>query len=441
MSGVGPGGLTLTHVCLPCKRKFISAEALSKHESQSEGHGRSLEKREEKMKKRKKEVIMAVRSLRQQIYEAEEALQSTNVVNEMVANQKSMLELQLQQLLGEYGQAQEIIEMSQHRKQCKEAGVDVPIMTREMRVGKLTLTAGASSWQSNKDVQEDKYMLGFEVKAPDGRAIAGFAVLDGHSGVLCVEHVVDAFPVHLQKALDGKAKLTDETLTQAVTEACSLTDNEFLTQARETDAGDGSTLILALVYPADTASGCKLLVACIGDSRAVLCKAYSDASSGSPQVVAVPMSEDHKPNRPDEQRRVESKGGIVDFEGVWRVFMPGPAKFNGQLLSRWGLAVSRSFGDLLLKEPEKYDCAGVAPGGLVIATPEIRISNLEPTQDRFLILGSDGIWDVVSNEDAVALVAAQPTTELAARRLLRHTYACNSDDNITALVLTWKMLG
>merc|ERR1711862_458098 len=119
-------------------------------------------------------------------------------------------------------------------------------------------------------------------------------------------------------------------------------------------------------------------------------------------------------------------------------FMPGPAKFGGQLIARWGLAVSRSFGDLLLKEAEKYDCVGVVPGGLVISQPEIRITDLQPDVDRFAVLASDGVWDVVSNEDAVAICAAQPTAELAAQRLLRHTYASNTDDNITALVITWR---
>lgn len=288
-------------------------------------------------------------------------------------------------------------------------------------------------------------MLDIEVTSPEGLKIAGFAVLDGHSGSRCVDYIVEHFTEHLQKCISAKPKLSDESLTKAVHEACLLVDEEFLALAREPQILDGSTMILALVYPQDHLPGCKMLVACIGDSRAVLCKADPNsnpytASSQPEQFVAVALSEDHKPNRPDEVKRIEALGGVVDFEGVWRVFMPGPAKFGGQLLSRWGLAVSRSFGDLLLKEAERFDCAGVLPGGLVIATPEIRIFDLQPDVDRFVVLGSDGIWDVLSNEDAIAICAAQTDAELAAQKLLRHTYSSNTDDNITALVLTWRQV-
>mmetsp|Transcript_83463 Transcript_83463/g.232834 ORF Transcript_83463/g.232834 Transcript_83463/m.232834 type:complete len:461 (-) Transcript_83463:64-1446(-) len=442
---IRPGAVQVTlrraearHVCVTCKRKFPNTNALIRHEQESDSHRRSSEKREDRMRKRKKELIVAARSVRQQICDAEEALQSQTAVNEIMQNQKGVLELQLQQLLGEYGQAQEIIEACRLVREAKENDTDLPRVTHEARVGKLALSAGVACWQSNKDVQEDRYIVDIEFESPDGRLIAGFAVLDGHSGCAAVDHVVEHLQGNLQKCMATKPKLTDEHLTKSVHEACLITDDDFLKKARQTEILDGSTMILALVYPQDCAPGYKLLVACVGDSRAVLCRACEPQENGAPQLMAVPLSDDHKPNRPDEQKRVESVGGIVDFEGVWRVFMPGQAKFGGQVIARWGLAVSRAFGDLLLKEPEKYDCAGVTPGGLVIAAPEIRITDLHPTSDRFIVLASDGVWDVISNEDAVGICAAQPSSELAAQRLLRHVYASNTDDNITALVVSWR---
>jgi protein phosphatase 2C len=405
-----------------------------------------LDKEEDRMRKRKNEIISAVQSVRQHLVEADEALQTQVHVNESVQRQRMLLDLQLQQLLREYAQAQSIIEDSRDMKEVKKTGVGKPPKLHEVTVGRLVLTAAAASWQGNKDVQEDRYVIDIELESPEGHKIAGFACLDGHSGSLCVDHVVDKLGPNIQQCLSLKQHLSEETLTQAVQEACVLTDDEFLKTARQLETLDGSTMVLALVYPEDARPGadgvrapgsCRLLVANIGDSRAVLCTARKlPGSTGG--LMALPLSVDHKPNREDETARIESKGGVVDFQGVWRVFTPGSSNFGGQTIQRWGLAVSRAFGDLLLKEPEKYDCAGVAPGGLVIAVPEIQVMDLNPAEDRFLVMASDGIWDVQTSEDGIATCAEMENVQTAAQTLLKRTYSSNSDDNITAVVVTWR---
>lgn len=86
--------------------------------------------------------------------------------------------------------------------------------------------------------------------------------------------------------------------------------------------------------------------------------------------AAVPMSVDHKPNSKEERTRIEDAGGVVVWAGTWRV---------GGVL-----AVSRAFGDRPLK---RY----------VIPTPDIREEVLSSSDDC-LILASDGLWDVVSNQ-------------------------------------------
>jgi len=389
------------------------------------------------MRKRKRDLIMACRSLRQQILESDEAGQ----VSDAGICQRKLLEIQLQQVLGEYGQAQEYLEMARLNRHTKETGIEPPPRSREVRIGNLSLSAGAACWQSNKDVQEDRFILDIEFKTPSGHIVTGVAVMDGHSGSLCVDHLVDNLPGNLQRAVCSKDQISDTDMKAAVYEACAKTDEDFLRKARQMQVLDGSTLILTLIYPKLDVPGAdgksfRLLTACVGDSRAVLCRAASADAEG--QLLAVPLSDDHKPNREDEKLRVERKGGLVDFEGVWRVFVPGPCSFGGQMIQRWGLAVSRAFGDLLLKEPERFDCAGVAPGGLIISTPEINIVDLDPDLDRFVVLASDGVWDVISSQDAISICAAQADAELAAQTLLRRTYAANSDDNITAVVLTWK---
>ncbi|WOL06946.1 hypothetical protein Cni_G15681 [Canna indica] len=118
----------------------------------------------------------------------------------------------------------------------------------------------------------------------------------------------------------------------------------------------GSTAVVAVVGPSH------IVVANCGDSRAVLCR----------NGVAVPLSSDHKPDRPDELQRIEAAGGRVIYWDGARVLGV--------------LAMSRAIGDSYLKP-------------YVIAEPEVTVAERKEG-DECLILGSDGLWDVVSNEMA-----------------------------------------
>merc|ERR1719433_1396670 len=192
-------------------------------------------------------------------------------------------------------------------------------------------------------------------------------------------------------------------------------------------------MLLCLIWPDDSRTGfdgsrsrghCRLLIANLGDSRAVLCRAQSG------RLSAVRLTDDHKPGRADERRRIEANGGVVDHQGVWRVFTPGPASFGGRNI----------LGGLLMKEPQRYGCAG-ATGELVTAMPEIHTYDLHPTEDRFLVLACDGIWDVLGDEDAVAVCTEHRTADLAAHALIRRAFEVGSDDNLTAVVMAWQPAG
>ncbi|KAI7751265.1 hypothetical protein M8C21_021464 [Ambrosia artemisiifolia] len=125
--------------------------------------------------------------------------------------------------------------------------------------------------------------------------------------------------------------------------------------------GVGSTAVVAVVTPN------KIIVANCGDSRAVLCR----------NGKAVPLSHDHKPDRPDELNRIESAGGKV-------LYWDG-ARVCGVL------AMSRAIGDGYLKP-------------YVISEPEVKITE-RTAEDECLILASDGLWDVVSNDTACGLAS------------------------------------
>eukprot|EP00931_Biecheleriopsis_adriatica_P066400 TRINITY_DN40770_c0_g1_i1.p1 TRINITY_DN40770_c0_g1~~TRINITY_DN40770_c0_g1_i1.p1 ORF type:complete len:430 (+),score=64.76 TRINITY_DN40770_c0_g1_i1:42-1331(+) len=174
----------------------------------------------------------------------------------------------------------------------------------------------------------------------------------------------------------------------------------------------------------------RLLVANVGDSRAVLGRC--DTSRGT--LSAVDLSVDHKPGRDDEKRRIEKAGGRVDQmivpmntgAGV-RMVRAGPQRVMHKD-GMCGLAVSRSLGDLSLQP-------------FVSAQPEVFERKLD-NRDKVLVLGTDGVWDHVSSQEAVDIagrvndpqLAAHEITKVARQRWQSETHGMLSDD-ITAVVV------
>lgn len=133
--------------------------------------------------------------------------------------------------------------------------------------------------------------------------------------------------------------------------------------------------------------GRELVVAGAGDCRAVL------GTRHDAQLCSTPLSDDHKVNLPAEQARIEAAGGWVRPEsGDADDF--NPARLYEAEGKPWlgpGLCVARCLGDL------KANACGLIP------TPEICMHTLQST-DLFLILASDGVWEFIDNDEAVAIV-------------------------------------
>ncbi|PVH64286.1 hypothetical protein PAHAL_2G229200 [Panicum hallii] len=162
----------------------------------------------------------------------------------------------------------------------------------------------------------------------------------------------------------------------------------------------GSTAVVAVVEER------RVVVAHCGDSRAVLCR-------GGDGATPVALSSDHKPDRPDEQERIEAAGGRV-------IFWEG-ARVLGVL------AMSRAIGDGYLKP---YVCS----------VPEVTVAELADG-DECLILASDGLWDVVSNEAACEVARAclrrgrEKWCAEAAALLTKLALARRSADNVSVVVV------
>jgi len=168
-------------------------------------------------------------------------------------------------------------------------------------------------------------------------------------------------------------------------------------------------------------SGLRLVCANLGDTRAILCR------DGRPW----PLSDDHKPSRPDERARIERLGGnVIDVRGTLRVVAStNPhSKSKKERMNYQGLGMTRSFGDLYFKH-------GPSNQKLVENTPEVKIERVT-SRDSFLAIVSDGISDVLSNEEIVQLAGKfYEEPEEAAKNIVRTSFKKGSEDNLTALVV------
>ncbi|KAK1571565.1 hypothetical protein Q3G72_019238 [Acer saccharum] len=242
------------------------------------------------------------------------------------------------------------------------------------------LSWGYSSIRGKRKTMEDFYDI--KTYHIDGKSVCMFGVFDGHGGSRAAEYLKE----HLfENLLKHPQFLTDTKL--AISESYQQTDVEFLDSERDSDRDDGSTATTAVLI------GNHLYVANVGDSRTVISKAGK----------AIALSDDHKPDRPDERKRIEDAGGDVTYTDTWRV--------------EDVLAMSRAFGDRMLKQ-------------FVVSEPEIQDQEIDE-EIELLLLASDGLWDAV----AVALARTEEEPESAARKLTKKAFTCGSADNITCIVV------
>ena len=144
-----------------------------------------------------------------------------------------------------------------------------------------------------------------------------------------------------------------------------------------------------------------LYVANSGDTRAVLSK----------NGQAERMSTDHKADDPAEKDRIKASGGIV-------------------LDNRVGgsLAVTRAFGDHSLKN-----------AGLIV-TPFINKHVMRPF-DQYLIIASDGVWDVMDDQDAVNYCKDELNTKQIAQAICKTAIDKGSKDNTSVFVIKFRQGG
>ncbi|KAJ1416301.1 PPM-type phosphatase domain [Sesbania bispinosa] len=191
--------------------------------------------------------------------------------------------------------------------------------------------------------------------------------------------------------------------------------DQYLASNIDTDGYCGGSTAVTVIKQGD-----QLIVGNLGDSRAVLCTRADDN-----QLIPVPLTVDLNPDIPTEASRIINCGGRVfaaeEDPGVNRMWMP-----EGDCP---GLAMSRAFGDFCLKD---YGLSSV---------PDVSYRTLTK-RDEFVVLASDGIWDVLTNNEVINIVASAPKRSMAAKLLVKRAVQawkcknpCYHVDDCTAICL------
>ncbi|KAI3771085.1 hypothetical protein L6452_02239 [Arctium lappa] len=203
----------------------------------------------------------------------------------------------------------------------------------------------------------------------------------------------------------------------SITESFREMDEDLEADMSIDSYGSGTTSVSVLKQ------GDNLIIMNLGDSRALLCTRSNDD-----KLQPVQLTIDLKPSIQSEYERIKNSGGRVKAmehePSVFRVWMPDQ--------DCPGLAMSRAFGDFCLKD---YG---------LICDPNIFYRKLTE-QDEFVVLATDGVWDVLTNDEVVKIVGSVKKRPMAARFLIDHAvrawrykYPASKIDDCAAVILFFK---
>eukprot|EP00005_Dracoamoeba_jomungandri_P005332 CAMPEP_0174251742 /NCGR_PEP_ID=MMETSP0439-20130205/1469_1 /TAXON_ID=0 /ORGANISM="Stereomyxa ramosa, Strain Chinc5" /LENGTH=371 /DNA_ID=CAMNT_0015332141 /DNA_START=1 /DNA_END=1116 /DNA_ORIENTATION=- len=243
-----------------------------------------------------------------------------------------------------------------------------------------------------------------------------FGVFDGHGGDTASEYVQS----NLHNLFAAKIKNSSEPIdyAQCLRESFLQVEEEWLAKVSSSLDSSGTTAAVAVVIDDE------LIVGNVGDSEIVICTEDTQAHT---------LSELHHPKKNEnEKQRVQDVGGRLFMDRV------GHPVFNPSVMS---IAVSRAIGDYGYKAKELT----MGKNSGLIADPFIDQVTLT-TNHRFIIIACDGLWDVMTAQEAADFVMEHyPQTgkgkvtfqkcQEVVDSLVQTAYEKGSTDNITALLV------
>ena len=230
-----------------------------------------------------------------------------------------------------------------------------------------------------KNYNEDRVSIVLNIKKPINykghwpKNLSIFGLFDGHAGNSCSEFLKNNFHIYLLRS-----EMFPKDIEGALHDTFTRLENDFLSMIAinlDNTLNDKSGSCALVTVIADNI----VYIANIGDSRALMSSYYGR------EVTQI--TEDHKPQMKREKKRIKENEGVVykvnSFNILYRI-LPG------------NLSVSRTIGDAGSKVPFLGGKLGV-----IISTPEIYKIKLDETEHDFILMGSDGIYDKLDNEDLI----------------------------------------
>ncbi|RZC79159.1 hypothetical protein C5167_003480 [Papaver somniferum] len=237
-----------------------------------------------------------------------------------------------------------------------------------------------------------------------GKNSTFIGVFDGHGGPEASRFVRDHLFLHLMRLARENGNISEDVLGNAF----SATEDGFLTLVRRTCgikpliAAVGSCCLVGVIWKG------MLYIANLGDSRAVI-----GSLGRSNKIIAEQLTRDHNASLEEVRQELKSQHPddsqiVVLKHGVWRV--------------KGIIQVSRSIGDAYLKRPEfsldpsfpRFRLTEPLGRPVLSAVPSIYTRAVRP-QDKFLIFASDGLWEHLTNQEAVDIVHKSPRSGIAKR--------------------------
>ncbi|XP_058737512.1 probable protein phosphatase 2C 60 [Vicia villosa] len=263
--------------------------------------------------------------------------------------------------------------------------------------------------QANNLLEDQSYIESGSLSSGDSGPYGTFVgVYDGHGGPETSRFINDHLVSHLKRFTAEQQSMSVDVIRKAI----QATEDGFVSlvtkqwSMKPQIASVGSCCLVGVICNG------ALYIANLGDSRAVLGRAVKATG----EVLAVQLSTEHNAAIESVRHELQSmhpgdSNIVVLRHNVWRV--------------KGLIQISRSIGDVYLKKAEfnreplyaKFRLREPFKMPILSSEPSISVHQLQP-QDQFIIFASDGLWEHLSNQEAVDIVQNNPLSGIA-RRLVK----------------------